>query len=307
MSAYIEANITEDNIQFYQKNGYLIWKNAFDAPKISSLIAETEYIFKGERGNVEGLDNDGLSESEILKKYAAIHFPHKISEFIKGCASDKTISDVLSQIVSPNVKCMQTMLFMKAPGKNGQSWHQDEYYIPTSDKSLIGAWIAIDDADLSNGCLHVIPGSHNDGFIRKRIDNQEPEFADIDVADISPYTEKDFVPVEVPSGSIVFFHGYLLHMSKKNKTEDKYRRALVCHYSSAETMLPWDQDGRLDHTADMRDIFMLCGKDPYGHVGTTNLSQPFVRPDVLTFNTDKSREQLKQRGWIRWYRNNSSL
>ena len=77
------------------------------------------------------------------------------------------------------------------------------------------------------------------------------------MADILPYTDRDGVKVEIKAGSVIIFHGYLLHMSLKNKSKDRYRRALVSHYSSAESMLPWDQDGRLDPQEDFRDIFMV--------------------------------------------------
>ena len=63
-------------------------------------------------------------------------------------------------MIGPNVKAMQSMLFIKAEGKPGQAWHQDEYYIPTRDRSLTAAWIALDDATVENGCLWVLPGSH---------------------------------------------------------------------------------------------------------------------------------------------------
>jgi hypothetical protein len=49
------------------------------------------------------------------------------------------IVDVLTKIISPNVKCMQSMLFIKAAGKPGQAWHQDEDFIPTRDRSLTGS------------------------------------------------------------------------------------------------------------------------------------------------------------------------
>lgn len=213
---------------------------------------------------------------------------------MKACAASEEIVEVLTTLVSPNVKCLQTMLFMKAPGKKGQAWHQDEYYIPTRDRSLTGLWIALEDADVENGCLWVIPGSHKDGFIRRRVQNESQEFADIDITDIEPYSKADFCKVEVPEGSAVIFNGYLLHMSLQNKSTDRFRRALVAHYSSAETMLPWDQDGRIDLTHDFRDIFMISGVDPYAYKGITDLSKPFVRPDVLKFNTSQHRNEFKK-------------
>lgn len=46
------------------------------------------------------------------------------------------------------------------------------------------------------------------------------------------------IPIEVKSGSLVFFNGYTLHSSHRNKTADFFRTALVNHYMSADSMLP---------------------------------------------------------------------
>ena len=51
------------------------------------------------------------------------------------------------------------MLFLKPPGKPGQGWHQDSYYIPTHPDTLCGAWIAIDDCDEQNGAMWMAKGS----------------------------------------------------------------------------------------------------------------------------------------------------
>jgi len=293
--AILNNKLTAKNIHFYKEQGYLIAPELLTMDVVKELNEDALTIVSGKSGKIKGLlpVESKDTDEEIVKRYAAIHFPHKISEIMKKYAGCSEIVHVLAGIISPNVKCLQTMLFIKAPGKKGQAWHQDEYYIPTRDKSLIGAWIAMENADVENGCLWVIPGSHKDGFIRKRVPNENSNFADVDRADITPYTDKDFVKVEVKAGSIIFFHGYLLHMSLENKSKNRSRKALVAHYSSAETMLPWDQDGRLDFTHDNRDIFMVTGKDPYAYKGISNLSKPFVRPDVMEFNTDVSRNKLK--------------
>ncbi|MBV6646045.1 MAG: phytanoyl-CoA dioxygenase family protein [Cyclobacteriaceae bacterium] len=283
----INDSIQEENIRFYKDYGFLIANEIFSEDDVNTLNQEVIGIASGKKGAVEGIleDAENIPENELIKRYTAIHFPHKLSPLIKEYARHSYITDILSKLISPNVKCLQSMFFIKAPGKKGQSWHQDEYFIPTRDRSLTGAWIALDDADVSNGCLWVIPGSHQEGVIRKRIDNNDANFADLEVADLKPYTEKDFLKVEVKKGSVIFFNGYLLHMSLQNNSSDRYRRALVCHYSSAESMLPWNLDGRVDFTDDFRDIFIVAGKDPYGHKGILDLAKPFIRPDVLDFSS----------------------
>jgi phytanoyl-CoA hydroxylase len=269
---------------FYKTNGYLVVPDLLDASEIKKLKTETAAIFRGERGAVDGMlpVQPDESDAEVLKKYVAIHFPHKISKTLYEFLFNAKIVEILTAIVGPDVKCMQSMLFVKAPGKAGQSWHQDEYYIPTRDKSLVGAWIAIDDASKDNGCLWIIPG--RPGFMMKRVPNSNTEFADVDTIDISAI-ENQMIPVEVKSGSVVFFNGYTLHSSRRNHTTDNFRTALVNHYMSAESMLPWDQDGKLELTEDCRDIVLVSGSDPYAWKGVTDLNKPYLRPEVLKIKT----------------------
>ena len=70
--------------------------------------------------------------------------------------------DVLQALIGPDVLALQTMLFLKPPGKPGQGWHQDSYYIPTHPDTLCGAWIAIDDCDELNGAMWFAAGSQHE-------------------------------------------------------------------------------------------------------------------------------------------------
>lgn len=274
------TGISEENISFYATNGYLVAPSLLQPEEIAVLKKETTAIFRGERGQLDGLLNvaPGEPDDEVLRKYVAIHFPHKISPAIYHYLFHEKIVTALKSIISSNVKCMQSMLFVKGPGKAGQSWHQDEYYIPTRDRSLTGVWIAIDDASVNNGCLWIIPG--RPGYIMPRVANVNDEYADVDTVDVSGYGGQA-IPVEVKSGSVVFFNGYTLHSSLRNKTTDCFRSALVNHYMSAESMLPWDQDGKLPPTEDLRDIVMVAGEDPYAWKGVVDANKPYLRPEVL--------------------------
>lgn len=274
------GTISIDNIKFYSENGYLIAPALLSSAEITQLKDETVAIFRGNRGQVEGILEVDPNEpdKEVLKRYVAIHFPHKLSNVIYHYLFHSKIVAILKKIVSPNLKCMQSMLFVKAPGKAGQAWHQDEYFIPTRDKSLVGAWIAIDEATVDNGCLWIIPG--RPGYIMRRVKNENAEYADEDTIDVGVW-ESQSIPVEVKSGSVVFFNGYTLHSSLRNKTSDSFRTALVNHYMSAESMLPWDQDGKLPATEDLRDIVMVAGEDPYAWKGTVDVNKTYLRPEVL--------------------------
>ncbi len=223
----------------------------------------------------------------MLKQYLCIHFPHKISDFLYDMLSTPAMVETLTGVIGPDVKCMQSMLFVKAAGKPGQAWHQDEDYIPTRDRSLCGGWIALDDATTENGCLWVLPGSHRRGVLYPQAVQEDRRFDCAEESTGFPWSEDDAVPVEVKAGSIVFFNGYLLHRSLPNTATTGFRRVLVNHYMSATSLLPWtanlqEHDTFLDHNrtvakADARDIVMIAGEDPYAWMGTRDVMRPHVR------------------------------
>ena len=173
------------------------------------------------------------------------------------------------------------MLFIKASGKPGQAWHQDELYIPTRDRSLCGGWMALDDATVENGCLWVIPGSHRTACCGRSFRTTTSASTARGCPTSSHSPREDAVPVEVPAGAIVFFNGYLLHMSLPNTRSTGFRRALVNHYMSAESLLPWHWGEKYNGSIaglDYRDIVMIAGRDPYAWRGIEERAAAHVRP-----------------------------
>jgi ectoine hydroxylase-related dioxygenase (phytanoyl-CoA dioxygenase family) len=182
---------------FYQEHGFLVIEGALGESEIEALNAEAAQICRGARGEVRGVTPAAAHEADVdvMRRYLCIHFPHKISEHMRQALAHPAIVEALTRVIGPNVKCMQSMLFIKASGKPGQAWHQDEYFIPTRDRSLAGAWIAMDDATVENGCLWVIPGSHRHGIIWPQRAHNDRRFDCTGEAISYPYTDDDAVPV----------------------------------------------------------------------------------------------------------------
>jgi phytanoyl-CoA hydroxylase len=278
---YVKA-MDETAAIFFADNGFLVLEDALSPPEVAALNAETAQICRGARGEIRGLTPTTANESdlEVMRRYLCIHFPHKISELARDTLAHPKLLEVLTHVIGTDVKCMQSMLFVKASGKPGQAWHQDEFFIPTRDRSLTGAWIALDDATVENGCLWVIPGSHQHGVLWPQRAHNDTRFDCAGEAMAHPYSDDDAVPVEVKKGSVVFFNGYLLHRSLPNHAASGFRRSLVNHYMSASSLLPWygfapDQSWA---TADYRDIVLVAGRDPYGWKGVQEIATAHVRP-----------------------------
>jgi ectoine hydroxylase-related dioxygenase (phytanoyl-CoA dioxygenase family) len=276
------------DVASYRENGFFVAQDAYSKEEVEALRKETVdlcrqgsfKVWSREDRETPVLDlRPDSTDMEILAEYLCIHFPHKASAIFKSTLAHPSNVEILSKVIGPNVKCMQSMLFIKSAGKPGQAWHQDEDYIPTRDRSMTGAWIALDDATVQNGCLWVIPGSHKHGVLWPQKWHADTRFDCAEESFQFPYKDEDSIPVEVKAGSMVVFNGYLLHRSLPNVTENGLRRSLVNHYMSAESLLPWHQPkpGESMATADYRDIVMICGKDPYAYKGTEDISGPHVR------------------------------
>jgi phytanoyl-CoA hydroxylase len=265
----------------YRDRGYLIVPGVLDRPLLDAVRAEAIAICRGDRGAIDGvIPAADADDTVVLRRYLCIHFPHKLSLVLLEVARLPAVVDKLTAVVGPNVKLVQSMLFIKSENMPGQAWHQDESHIPTRDRSLTAVWIALDDATVDNGCLWVIPGSHRRGVLYPVQDTIDPRFDSTKHAHGFPDGDKDAVAVELPAGAAVMFDGHLLHQSLPNTSRGGMRRALVLHYMSAESLLPWfpPTGDETIATLDHRDVLLVTGVDPYAFKGTTDIVRPYVRP-----------------------------
>lgn len=276
------VSASEALIEQVRTEGYAVLHAALTLDEVAEINAEAVRLCRGDLGEIGRGPAVAASDrdADVLRRYLCVHHPHKLSDVVARALSHPRVVDVLTQVIGPNVKAAQSMLFIKAEGRPGQPWHQDEFFIPTRDRSLTAVWIALDDATVENGCLWVIPGSHRRGVLYPDRDQEDPRFdCSIEAYDF-PYDEGDAVPVEVPAGSAVIFNGYLLHRSLPNSGRHGYRRALANHYLSAESLLSWKvPEGVSAARWDYRDIVMVAGEDPYAYKGTVDLTRAYVRPD----------------------------
>jgi len=130
---------------------------ALSATEIDELRTETLAVCRGQRGAISGIEPSAAGEPDevVVRRYACIHFPHKVSRLMHQMLAHPVVVSALTGVIGADVKAMQSMLFTKGEGKPDQAWHQDEFFIPTRDRSLTAAWIAL---DLINAAITMRPG-----------------------------------------------------------------------------------------------------------------------------------------------------
>ncbi len=285
--------MNDGRLERYRRDGYVVIEDLIGPEEVTELRDEAARLCLDKGKALSGASD--RTQGDPLAACLAIHFPHKLSDQFRDAPAHPRIVEALTTLIGPNVKCMQSMLFIKHAGKAGQAWHQDEDFIPTRDRSLTAAWIALDDAAIDNGCLWAIPGSHRPGVLWPLRRHANPEYDSVPESFDFPYRDDDARPIEVAAGSVVFFNGYLLHKSLRNRRRSGFRRALVNHYMSAESLLPWWRaDGPGPPTHDLRDIILVAGDDPYAARGYEDVNQPYIRSEVAGDGLDSAHDRAQQ-------------
>lgn len=124
---------------------------------------------------------------------------------------------------------LQSMYLFKQPLVGGEvDWHQDATFLHTEPSSVVGLWIALDDATTDNGCLVALPGAHR-GPLRRRFtrDGAMRALNDAPWPDVAPVT------LEVRRGTLIVLHGLLPHASAANRSPHP-RHAYSLHIIDGE-------------------------------------------------------------------------
>jgi ectoine hydroxylase-related dioxygenase (phytanoyl-CoA dioxygenase family) len=294
----------------FRRDGYLVVRGLVSAAEIDELRQHTEDLMQGklpeQRQPMQERDINGdsgisrqgleappahLSPDEKAQYFLRIHMLHRQLELHERYMLHPRVLDVLESLIGPDVLALQTMLFLKPPGKPGQGWHQDRYYIPTHPDTLCGAWIAIDDCDELNGAMWMAAGSGH-GPVYPAPESNKGNSALKDIMPVSGVSnpnddENDLARiaarypqhlVTAKAGDVVFFNGHILHRSKKNFTTDRYRRSFVSHYCNARSFTQWGAD-KEPASDSAQAVDPITGMTNGSHIlarGDTHL--PFARP-----------------------------
>ncbi|MCS5618480.1 MAG: phytanoyl-CoA dioxygenase family protein [Myxococcota bacterium] len=164
---------------------------------------------------------------------------HNDEVLFDGYAKHPSLLDWVEGFIGPDIKSIHNMLINKPPGVDGRHpLHQDLLYFPfrPADK-VVATWTALEPCNKENGCLVVVPGTHKGELFKHVNMNWEHQNMGYFGAD-GVGAHEGRVHLEMDPGDTVFFHPLLLHGSGINKSQG-FRRAISCHYASAEcTYLP---------------------------------------------------------------------
>jgi len=211
--------------QTYQANGYAVARGLFSPAE----VAQMRDHFMEARKTPRPLDDTGvdIGGDDPIKRYPRFIWPHKWDDVALRFMLDPRLKECMTALLGESPYASQTMVYFKPPGARGQALHQDNYYLRVAPGTCMAAWLALDDCDLANGCMELVPGSHKWDILCTVDADTQISFTSVTVP-LPPGVKP--VPVLMQAGDVLYFNGSIVHGSSPNTTTDRFRRALIGHY-----------------------------------------------------------------------------
>ncbi len=234
--------LSQEQIAFYNTEGYLKGIRIFSEEAIEEHRAYFDRLLDKQL-------KDG-GDSYSLRRLTRFCQP------VWDIVTNPLILDYVEDLLGPNIIAWGTHYFCKMPGDGKVvSWHQDASYWPLTPAHSVTLWLAVDDADLENGCMQVLPRTHTLGMLDFDMSGAEEN----SVLPQKVKRAEDYgtpVPFELKAGEISLHADMLVHGSEVNRSSRR-RCGLTVRYASASvrSLDPgWTQNS------------ILCrGEEPTGH------------------------------------------
>lgn len=176
--------------------------------------------------------------------------------------------DLVQPLLGPDIILWASAVFCK-PATTGLEvpWHQDGQYWPIRPRATVTVWIALDQVDVGNGCMRVIPGSHRMGEFSHAVSDREDLVLNnvLDDPRIDLDSARDIV---LEPGQVSLHDVALVHGSQPN-TSGRRRAGFAIRYMPATSL--YDRSinpGQASATVPLefaaRPIWLVRGQDRHG-------------------------------------------
>ncbi len=229
------AAVTPGDIERFHERGYLVVNDAFSSSEVRDALDGLLRLIDGQIPAFTGIQfeakaRDLLPTLSPEQKQDAVR---KLMGFVEheprleAIAAHPGLIAILSRMMGEPPDMFQDQALLKPPfiGRE-KPWHQDNaFFTVPASTTIVGVWIALDEATPENGCMHILPGTHREGPI-PHFQRRDWQICDTDVA------VDRVVSVPLRPGGCLFFHG-LLHHGTPPSRSSRRRRALQFHYKPA--------------------------------------------------------------------------
>jgi phytanoyl-CoA hydroxylase len=206
--------LDEAQLERFRRDGFVNVGPIFPPDRQATIAREYDRLVDS-RGQTLGNEREGVFPYRAMLNFR--------SPELAACILEPELLEIAAQLLGPEVRFWWDQGINKSPGAGSFiAWHQDNGYTAGRIAEYLTCWLALDDSDLGNGGLQVIPGSHRDGQRAHEWQGVHAVIPDVDGAGA--------VPLDARAGDLLLFSSLLVHQTVGNRTADRERRAWVIQY-----------------------------------------------------------------------------
>jgi phytanoyl-CoA hydroxylase len=246
--------LNSSQIDEYRAAGALVVPDVLSQEEILRLRRVSDEFVENSRKVTRNDDIYDLEDSHTpaLPRVRRIKSPELHHPAYGELVRHRKITAVLNDLLGADIRFDVGKLNMKTAGGGAAvEWHQDWAFYPHTNDNLAAVGVMMDDMELINGPLMIVPGTHKGPIFDHHCDGRfcgamDPAKGDIDYSTA--------VPLTGPAGSITVHHVRTVHGSAPN-TSSKERRLLLLQYRAADA---WPLLG-FTHGMEAYDGLMVTG------------------------------------------------
>ena len=199
--------LTESQVRQYEDEGYV-------HPVPVLTVAEVRQA-RGEIEAFEARTGKTLDYPEKSKSYLLFDWADRLVRHAK-------VLDAVEDLIGPDIMVYHTTMWIKDP-KTPQYilWHQDGTYFYLDPALHVTAWVALSDASVAAGCMHVLPGSHKLGQLEHQDDPGENNLILRGQAIFGRFDDEVGLPMPLQAGEMSLHHTDLVHCSHPNGSGER--------------------------------------------------------------------------------------
>ena len=158
--------------------------------------------------------------------------PHKVHPAFDAIVRSGPVIEVLVELLGPDLRLQGSKLNMKAARYGSPvEWHQDWAFYPHTNDDMLAIGVMLDDMDIENGPLLVVPGSHKGPIWNHH--GEDGRFCGLVNPEDIEAEAASAVALTGRAGSMSFHHVRALHGSALN-TSDRSRNLLLYEVAAAD-------------------------------------------------------------------------
>jgi phytanoyl-CoA hydroxylase len=214
----MQTTVTPDQIESYQDNGFLIYRNLLSAEELAEFTAAVLDAISS-MGKRKIIDGPKMEEGDTFYDRVFIQRLNlwQISDTVKRFLHSPELGKMAAQLAGVDgVRIWHDQALIKEPFANPSAFHLDCPSWPFSSRDAVSIWIALADATVENGCMFFLPGTHK-GAEFDRNAAFGPEMAGL-LTVYPEWREIEPVPVALKAGDCSFHNGLLAHGANANMT-----------------------------------------------------------------------------------------